>query len=107
MRTAPPRAARGSAAASQQEILAVAQIPHNLQKSCRTYPNTTCNCNQLTPLLVSKTQAAAMLSISLRSIGYLIANGRLRTRRIGGRTLIAYDELQRFVKSDRIEAIAA
>jgi len=48
-----------------------------------------------------------MLSISLRSVGYLIANGRLRTRRIGDRTLIAYDELQRFVKSDRIEAIAA
>jgi excisionase family DNA binding protein len=77
------------------------------QKSCRTYPNTTCKCKQPTPLLVSKSQAAFMLSISLRSVGYLIANGRLRTRRIGDRTLIAYDELQRFVKSDRIEAIAA
>jgi hypothetical protein len=48
-----------------------------------------------------------MLSISLRSVGYLIAGGRLRTRRIGERTLIPHDELQRFAKADRIEAIAA
>jgi excisionase family DNA binding protein len=69
--------------------------------------NQPCKCRTLTPLLVSKKQAAAIPSISLRSVGYLIADGRLRIRRIGGRTLIPYDELQRFAKADRIEAIAA
>jgi hypothetical protein len=62
----------------------------------------------LTPLLVSKRQAAFVLGgISLRSVGYLIANGRLKTRRIGGRTMIHYAELQRFVREDQTEAIAA
>jgi hypothetical protein len=62
----------------------------------------------LIPLLVSKKQAAFVLGgISLRSVGYLISSGRLRTRRIGGRTMIHYSELQRFVKEDQTEPMAA
>jgi hypothetical protein len=67
---------------------------------------TTCSCRTLTPLLVSKGQAAAMLSISLRSVSYLIPQGRLRTRRIGGQTLIS-QELQKFANADQVDAIAA
>jgi excisionase family DNA binding protein len=68
---------------------------------------TTCSCRTLTPLLVSKGQAAATLSISLRSVSYLIAQGRLRTRRIGGRTLFSHKELQKFANADQLDAIAA
>jgi hypothetical protein len=42
-----------------------------------------------------------MLGISLRGLDYLTTEGRLRTRRIGGRVLISYEEIQKFAKSDR------
>lgn len=39
-------------------------------------------------LLVSRIEAAQMLSISERGVDYLISTNRLPTRRIGGRVLI-------------------
>ncbi|MGI4854424.1 MAG: helix-turn-helix domain-containing protein [Janthinobacterium lividum] len=51
-------------------------------------------------LLVSRADAAAALSISLRSLAYLIAHGRLKVRKIGGRTLIAMEDLKRFANRD-------
>jgi hypothetical protein len=47
-------------------------------------------------LLYDRKAAAATLSISVRSLDYLIASHRIRVRRIGGRVLITLKELQRF-----------
>lgn len=56
-------------------------------------------------LLFSRREAAAQLSLSLRSLAYLIADGRLRTRRIGGRVFIPRDELLRFASKDHREPV--
>jgi excisionase family DNA binding protein len=55
------------------------------------------------PLLVKRSTAASMLGISVRSVGYLLAAGRLRSRKIGGRVLIPTEELRRFARADRME----
>ena len=46
--------------------------------------------------LLSRRQAAQSLSISLRTLDYLIASGKLTMRRIGRRVLIEPAELERF-----------
>ena len=51
-------------------------------------------------LLLSRQEAAALLSISQRSLDYLIANKILTTRRIGSRVLIPAQDLQRFARAD-------
>ena len=51
-------------------------------------------------LLVDRRNAAQYLSISQRSLDYLLAAGELNTRRIGARVLIPISELQRFAKVD-------
>ena len=52
-------------------------------------------------LLYSKKESAYLFSISLRSLEYLIAEGRLNVRRIGGRVLVPHEELLRFSRHDR------
>jgi hypothetical protein len=59
-----------------------------------------CRCRGIEPLFVSRKDAATALAIGLRSVAYLISNGELKTRKIGGRTLIAVAELYRFAGSD-------
>ena len=56
-------------------------------------------------LLYSRDEAGYQLSISTRGIDYLIAAGRIHTRKIGGRILIPHDELLRFAGSDRKQVI--
>jgi excisionase family DNA binding protein len=51
-------------------------------------------------LLLSRQEAAALLSISQRSLDYLIANKVLTVRRIGSRVLIPVRDLQRFARAD-------
>jgi excisionase family DNA binding protein len=51
-------------------------------------------------LLLSRQEAAALLSISQRSLDYLIANKVLMTRRIGSRVLIPAHDLHRFARVD-------
>ena len=58
-------------------------------------------------LLVSREEAAQLLSISQRGLDYLIANQRLPTRRIGGRVLIPVAELRRYARADHPENIVA
>jgi excisionase family DNA binding protein len=58
-------------------------------------------------LLVSRTEAAQLLSISQRGLDYLIANRRLPTRRIGGRVLIPVAELRKYACGDHPENIVA
>jgi excisionase family DNA binding protein len=51
-------------------------------------------------LLLSRQDAAALLSISERSLDYLIANKNLTVRRIGSRVLIPMRDLQRFARAN-------
>lgn len=58
-------------------------------------------------LLVSREEAAQLLSISQRGLDYLIANRRLPTRRIGGRVLVPVAELRKYAGGDHPENIVA
>jgi len=58
-------------------------------------------------LLVGRDEAAQMLSISQRSLDYLIANKQLSTRRIGARVLIAVADLQRYARADHPKPLAS
>jgi hypothetical protein len=57
------------------------------------------------PLLVSKRDAAALLSLCLRSIDKLIAGKQLPCRRIGKRVLIPYTALVAFARRDHPKPI--
>jgi excisionase family DNA binding protein len=59
----------------------------------------------LDPILLSRKQAASLLSISLRAIDYLIQRNEIKTRRVGKRVLIRYDELKRFARADHPDRI--
>ncbi len=56
-------------------------------------------------LLYSKRDAAEQLSISLRSLNYLISRGELRFRRIGSRVLVPHGELVQFSRAHHPEPI--
>jgi excisionase family DNA binding protein len=58
-------------------------------------------------ILVSREEAAQLLSISQRALDYLVANRRLPTRRIGGRVLIPVAELQKYARNDHPERIVS
>jgi hypothetical protein len=57
-------------------------------------------------LLVSRGEAAAILSISIRGVDYMIADGRLSTRRIANRVLIPTEEIRKFAQSDHPRRLA-
>ena len=57
-------------------------------------------------LLVSQEEAAQLLSISKRSVEYLVATRQLSTRRIGTRALIPIEEVRRFARFDHPERMA-
>lgn len=57
-------------------------------------------------LLVSRGEVAHLLSISERSVDYLVATKRLSARRIGARVLIPMEEVRRFSRSDHPESMA-
>jgi excisionase family DNA binding protein len=57
-------------------------------------------------LLLSREAAAALLSISRRSLDYLIANKAISVRRIGSRVLIPVKDLQRFASADHPSRVA-
>lgn len=56
--------------------------------------------------LYDRKSAAAALSISVRSLDYLLANKALRTRRIGRKVLIPAGELRRFAQADHFSPVA-
>jgi excisionase family DNA binding protein len=58
-------------------------------------------------LLVSRDEAAQLLSISVRGIDYLVATRRLPFRKIGGRVLIPVAELRKYANGDHPERIVA
>jgi hypothetical protein len=57
-------------------------------------------------LLVSRKEAAEMLTISIRKVDYMIAEGRLLTRRIDSRVLIPIEEIRKFARSDHARRLA-
>jgi excisionase family DNA binding protein len=57
-------------------------------------------------LLVSQEEAAQLLSISKRSVEYLVATRQLPTRRIGSRALIPIEEVRRFARFDHPDRMA-
>ena len=57
-------------------------------------------------LLVSRKVAAEMLTISIRKVDYMIADGRLLTRRIDNRVLIPIEEIRKFARSDHPRRMA-
>jgi excisionase family DNA binding protein len=58
-------------------------------------------------LLVSREEAAQLLSISQRALDYLVASRRLPTRRIGGRVLIPMADLRKYARCDHPERIVS
>ena len=57
-------------------------------------------------LLVGREEAAEMLSISRRSLDYLLAQKQLTFRRIGSRVLIPVADLRRFSRADHPQRLA-
>jgi excisionase family DNA binding protein len=57
--------------------------------------------------LIDRRDAAQYLSISQRSLDYLLAQGELHVRRIGSRVLIPLSELQRYARIDHPKRIAS
>jgi len=50
-------------------------------------------------ILVSRQDAAKALSISVRGLDYMIAQGKIPVRKLGKRTLIPRAALERFARS--------
>ena len=55
-------------------------------------------------LLFSRREAAELLSVSLRQIDILLADGRLETQRIGRRRLISKEALDEFARACRLSS---
>jgi excisionase family DNA binding protein len=51
-------------------------------------------------LLLSKKQAASVLGISIRSVEYMLANGRLEGRRLGRRRLVTRRSIEKLARID-------
>jgi hypothetical protein len=56
-------------------------------------------------LLYSRRDTALALSLSIRSIDYLITTGRLSSRRIGGKILIPASAVRRFAREDHPDLV--
>jgi hypothetical protein len=56
-------------------------------------------------LLYSKQDAAEALSLSVRSIDYLITTQRLPMRRLGGKVMIPANAVRRFARRDHPERV--
>jgi hypothetical protein len=56
-------------------------------------------------LLYSRRDTADALSLSIRSVDYLITAGRLPTRRVGGKILIPASAVRRFAREDHPDLV--
>jgi excisionase family DNA binding protein len=56
-------------------------------------------------LLYTRQESARQLSLSVRSIDYLIGSKQLMARRMGKRVLVPHSELLRFARGDHPEDI--
>jgi len=53
-------------------------------------------------VLYTKREAAQLLSISVRSLDYLIVSQQLPTRRIGRRVLVHRESIEQFARIDHV-----
>ena len=58
-------------------------------------------------VLYTKREAAQLLSISVRSLDYLIVSQQLPTRRIGRRVLVHRDSIEQFARTDHMSIHAS
>ena len=58
-------------------------------------------------MLYDRKEAARQLSISVRSLDYLIAGKTFQTRRIGKKVMIPHSELVRFASANHYGRIAS
>lgn len=56
-------------------------------------------------LLYSRRDTAEALSLSVRSVDYLITTGRLITRRVGGKILVPASAVRRFAREDHPDLV--
>jgi excisionase family DNA binding protein len=56
-------------------------------------------------VLYGRKGTAAMLAISVRSVDYLIAEGRLKTQRVGRRVVVHRKEIDRFARTPQFRSI--
>jgi hypothetical protein len=70
------------------------------RQSGKRKPPATASLPPAAKLLVSRKMAAEMLTISIRKLDYMIADGRLLTRKIDNRVLIPAEEIHKFARSD-------
>ena len=80
------------------------QKPEVQEGKVKKHPQPT---SSVEKLLYSKKDAAYALSMSPRSVDYLIAGKKLQTRRIGSRVLIPAESIRRFARSDHFESVAS
>ena len=76
------------------------------KKSCRTFHNSE-ETRDTPRLLYDRKEAARQLSLSVRSLDYLVANKKLEFRRIGKKVLIIHASLVRFSQANHFESVAA
>jgi excisionase family DNA binding protein len=82
------------------------QRPSRIRKNRARKPPTNAIVPPQAKLLVSREEAAQLLSISVRGVDYLTATRRLSTRRIGTRVLIPIEDVRKFARSDHPERLA-
>lgn len=56
-------------------------------------------------ILLSKKEAASMLSISVRALDYLIQRREIKIRRIGRRVLVPRKEMEQFSRRDHLDPV--
>jgi hypothetical protein len=76
-------------------------------QSCKSKPPATATVPLDAKLLVSREEAAGIVSLSIRSIDYLLASKELPFRKIGTRTMIPLSALQAFARMHHPERIAS
>ena len=69
------------------------------------YPHADRRCTPTTRLLYDRRTAAQQLSISVRSLDYIIQQQQIATRRLGKKVLIHRAELSRFARANHTAPI--
>lgn len=85
--------------------LEVLDRPHEGYEATENMPSGGYMDHNVEKLLYSRRDAAEALSLSIRSVDYLITTGRLSTRRVGSKILIPAGAIRRFAKEDHPESV--
>jgi excisionase family DNA binding protein len=88
------------ATATARGLFSAKQASKGLMNTLRTNEHTSAP-----RLLYDRREAARQLSISVRSLDYLIGRKELSTRRLGKKVLIPHAELVRFASANHYEPI--